>query len=79
MSKALSEVTRDAMELPPEQRRALARILIETSEEAHDYSPEVNAAWEDEIVRRLRAVEEGTARSRSAAEVFADLDRRFGR
>ena len=79
MSKVLSEVTRDALELPPAQRRTLARILLETSEEGDGYSPEVEVEWEDEIVRRLQAVEKGTARSRNAEEVFADLDRRFGR
>ena len=79
MSKVLSEITRDAMELPPAQRRTLARILIEVSEEDHDYLPEVDAIWEDEIVRRLHAVEKGSARSRHASDVFADLDRRFAR
>ena len=79
MSKALSDVTRDAMTLPPGQRRTLARILIEVSEKDHDYSPAVDAVWEDEIVRRLHAVGKGTARARSADEVFAELDRRFGR
>ena len=79
MSKMLSEVARDALELPPAQRRTLARILLETSEEGAGYSPEVETEWEEEIVRRLQAVEKGTARSRGAEEVFADLDRRFGR
>jgi hypothetical protein len=78
MSKMLSEVARDALELPPAQRRTLARIL-ETSEEGAGYSPEGETEWEEEIVRRLQAVEKGTAHSRSAEEVFADLDRRFGR
>jgi hypothetical protein len=77
MTKGLSEVTRDALELPLAERRTLARILLDTSDSDQDFSPEVDAAWDEEIARRLRAVEEGTARSRPATEVFSDLDRRF--
>lgn len=77
MSKMLSEIARDALELPVAERRTLARLLLDVSDADHDFSPEVEAAWEEEIVRRLRAVENGTAKSRSAEEVFVDLDRRF--
>jgi hypothetical protein len=77
MTKVLSEVTRDALDLPLAERRTLARIFLDTADSDHDFSPEVAAAWEEEIARRLRSVEEGTARSRPAAEVFSDLDRRF--
>ncbi len=77
MSKLLSEIARDALELSIAERRTLARILLDVSEADHDFSPEVEASWEQEIMRRLRAVENGTAKSRPAAEVFADLDRRF--
>ncbi len=77
MNKVLSEVTRDALDLPPAERRTLARILLDVSDGDRDFSPEVDAAWEEEIARRLGAVDAGTARSRPAAEVFAELDRRF--
>jgi hypothetical protein len=75
--KGLSEVAKDAMELIPGERRRLARILLELSEEDTDYSPDVETAWEDEICRRMDAVKSGTAAARSYEEVFADLDRRF--
>ena len=75
--KAISELARDALELPSNQRITLARILLDLSEEDQEFSPEVDRAWEEEICRRMRAVEAGTARSRSFDEVFADLDRRF--
>lgn len=77
MTKVLSEVTRDALDLPPSERRTLARILLDTSESDRDFSPEVDAAWEEEIALRLHNIDAGTAQSRPAAEVFADLDRRF--
>ncbi len=75
--KALSEVAKDALELRPEQRLTLARILLELSGADEDFSPEVESAWEDEICRRLQAVKTGQAQARSYEEVFADLDRRF--
>lgn len=75
--KAISELAKDALELPPHQRMTLARILLEVSEPDQDFSPEIEAAWEDEICRRLKAVEAGDAKARSMEAVFADLDRRF--
>jgi hypothetical protein len=75
--KALSEVAKDAMQLPPKQRRTLARILLELSVEDNDFSPEVESVLEEEISRRMEAVKVGAASTRSYEEVFADLDRRF--
>jgi hypothetical protein len=75
--KALSEVAKNAMELRPEQRRTLARILLELSEEDNDFSPDVESAWEEEILRRMDALKAGSATGRSYEEVFADLDQRF--
>jgi putative addiction module component (TIGR02574 family) len=72
--KALSEVTKDALGLPPQQRVTLARILLDSSEPA---SSEIESAWEDEICRRIQAIQSGTAKSRSMDDVFTDLDRRF--
>lgn len=75
--RAISELAKDALELPPEQRRTLARILLELSEENQDFSPEVDAAWDDEIALRLAAVKAGTAGHGSFDDVFARLDARF--
>jgi putative addiction module component (TIGR02574 family) len=75
--KMLADVAKDALELPPAQRLTLARILLDLSEPEQDFSPEVEAAWETEIGRRMNAVKAGEARSKSFDQVFADLDRRF--
>lgn len=75
--KTLAEVTKDALELPPVQRLSLARILLDLSEENHDFSPDAEAAWEAEICRRMEVVKAGTASSRTFDEVFNDLDRRY--
>ena len=73
--KMLAEITKDALELPPVQRLTLARILLDLSEDNHDFSPDAEAAWEEEICRRMEAVKAGTASSRTFDEVFTDLDR----
>jgi hypothetical protein len=75
--KMISELANDALELPPVQRLTLARILLDLSDESQDFSPEVEAAWEKEICRRMEEVKAGRARSDSFANVFARLDRRF--
>lgn len=75
--KAISELAKDALELPPFQRLTLARILLDLSDESGDFSPEVEAAWETEICRRMEDVKSGRARSDGFNEVFARLDRRF--
>jgi len=75
--KLLAEIAKAALELPPVQRLTLARILLDVSEGDVDFSPETEAAWEEEICRRMKAVQAGTAQAKSSDEVFADLDRRF--
>jgi putative addiction module component (TIGR02574 family) len=75
--KAIAEVAKDALELPPVQRLKLARILMDLSDETPDFSPEVEAAWETEICRRMEEVKSGRARADGFDEVFARLDRRF--
>jgi hypothetical protein len=75
--KALAEIAKDALELPPVQRLTLARVLLDLTEENSDFSPEAEAAWEEEICSRIEAVKAGAARSRPFDEVFADLDRRY--
>ena len=75
--KVLAEIAKDALELPPAQRFTLARILLDLSEEEQEFSPGVDAAWDEEICRRMKAVQDATASASSVEEVFADLDRRF--
>jgi putative addiction module component (TIGR02574 family) len=75
--KAISEVAKDALELPPDQRLTLARILLDLSDESEDFSPDIEVAWETEIGRRMAEVKAGRARSAGIDEVFARLDQRF--
>jgi putative addiction module component (TIGR02574 family) len=75
--RAISELAKDALELPPVQRLTLARILLDLSDENRDFSPDVEAAWEQEICWRMEEVKAGRARSSDLDEVFARLDKRF--
>jgi hypothetical protein len=43
------------VDLPPVQRFTLARILLDLTEEEQEFSPEIQAAWEEEICRRMEA------------------------
>ena len=49
--KAISELAKDALELAPVQRLTLARILLDLTEDDGDFSPQVEAAWDEEICR----------------------------
>jgi putative addiction module component (TIGR02574 family) len=75
--KAIAELAKDPLELPPVQRLILARILLDLSDASPGFAPEAEAAWEDEICRRMEQVKAGRASSASFDEAFARLDRRF--
>ena len=75
--KALADVTKDALELPSNQRFTLARILLDVSESADVSEPSVEEAWDQEIGRRIVGIQDGSAEYKSSEEVFSELDRRF--
>ena len=52
MLTALEQVTKEAMDLPPRQKLALAEFLIESAEDAAD--PEAETAWDSEIGDRIQ-------------------------
>jgi putative addiction module component (TIGR02574 family) len=57
MSATLEDITKDALKLSREQRLALAGFLLEVDEAVGD--PEIEKAWEREILARIRALDEG--------------------
>ena len=57
MSATLEDITKDALKLSREQRLALAGFLLEVDEAVGD--PEIEKAWEREILARIRAIDEG--------------------
>lgn len=75
MSKAFEEVTKEAMDLPPEQRLALAGFLLESADAASD--PDAEAAWDSEIRDRIREVDEGRVTGIVHTEVMREAERQL--
>ena len=73
MSNLLVELSRRARMLPPEERAQLAEDLLASLQE--DGNPEIEAAWDEEICRRLDEIERGVAKLVPAEEVFAEARR----
>jgi hypothetical protein len=74
MSLALLEVTKQAIELPNDQRFKLARILLDLTDFPSQPDDDVNLAWEDEISGRILKIQSGSAKGREWDEVIKDID-----
>jgi hypothetical protein len=77
MHRNLAEITDEALRLPQHEQLRLARTLLEQAEAVGDV--DVDAAWEDEIERRIKLVDSGMAKGRPFAEVLREIDRQLGR
>ena len=75
MSKVLEEITREVINLPRQERMALAGFLLELEE--HDDESEARASWEQEILARIRAIDDGTAIGVSYDEVMSSAESRL--
>lgn len=73
MSKGLEEITKEAMDLPPRQRLALAGLLLESADVAAD--PEADVAWDSEIRDRIKAIDEGRVTGIAYEEVKRAAER----
>jgi hypothetical protein len=74
MTPLLEEVTRTALQLPVNQRIALAGFLLETEDLSLD--PDVDAAWDQEIQDRIRAVDSGAVTGISYQDVMLEAEKR---
>ena len=68
MTSLVDELSHKAHALPPEERVRLAEELLAT---VYTVDDEVEAAWDEEIKRRIGEIDNGTARLIPAEEVFA--------
>jgi len=57
MKRNRADLLKEAMELPPEARAALAGSLIDSLDDQVDEDAEL--AWDAEIARRIRELDEG--------------------
>ena len=69
MPTSVEELAWQAIKLSAEDRARLADLLLASLPDEED--PDVDAAWDQEIRRRVSAVESGNGRLVSAAEVHA--------
>lgn len=60
MKRDAGEILKDALDLPPEARAALAGSLLDSLDRTIDEDAE--SVWEAEIVTRLKELDEGKAR-----------------
>lgn len=77
MSRKIEALAQGASELPPDQRLALAQLLLASVEpQGH---PGIDAAWATEIRERIRRYDAGETQGIAASEVFAEIDRQLSR
>ena len=69
MSTTLEQLTSQAIALSPEDRARLSDFLLASLPDEADEP--LDEAWDQEIQRRVQAVESGTARLVSATDVHA--------
>lgn len=75
MNKRVTSIIEEARKLSPEEREELLlRLALEFEDEGSEGTPEeIEAAWIEEVERRVDAFERGETTSRSHADVMADL------
>lgn len=73
MSSLLSELSERARHLPPEERAQLAEGLLESLHVGS--SPEIEAAWDAELLQRIDEYDRGEAKLVPADDVFAEARR----
>ena len=77
MSSRYTNVTEEALALPQSEQLKLARTLLEKVEAVGEVGSE--AAWDEEIERRIQKIDAGLATGRPFADVLRDIDARFGK
>lgn len=76
MSRRVEELYREAAELSESDRAELAGLLLESLETEPD--PAVEAAWAEEIERRVREIESGKVATIPWEQVRAEMYARLG-
>ncbi len=76
MPDLVAELTAKAQALSPHERARLAEELL-ASLEPHE--PEVEAAWDEELCRRIDEVERGAVELVPANQALAQVRRALGR
>ena len=76
MGRSLEQLYQDALKLPESDRAELAVLLIRSLDPSAE--PDVEAAWDEVIERRMREIDEGTVQTIPWEQVRAELHARIG-
>jgi putative addiction module component (TIGR02574 family) len=77
MATSIEVLTEQALHLPEDQRLTLACQILSSVEPAS--TPEVEAAWDEEIRKRIAKFDAGESAAVPASEVFDEIERRLGK
>ncbi len=72
MNRSFTELAEEVLNLPQAEQLKLARTLLESAEASGDIG--VEAAWDEEIERRIQRVDAGLAKGRPFVDVLRDID-----
>jgi len=73
--RSINEILQEAIQLPEDQRFTLVHKLL-IAGEPHP-SDDVMSSWDMEIRNRIEQYDRGETHSRTASEVFKDIDDRL--
>jgi hypothetical protein len=79
MSPRAEEILALALQLPEEERRRLADQLQESVESPGDGVVDLDPTLREELIARVRKIEDGTAVMRDGPEVMRDLRAKLAR
>lgn len=75
MTEAAEEIKVKALELSDEDRAELAHLLLVSLDE--EVEEGVEAAWDEELDKRVREIDSGQATGRDAFEVLAEMRNKY--
>lgn len=71
MPMTLEQIVEEARQWPPEQ---VGELVGRLTDELHARAPEIEAAWDREIDRRMTEIRTGKVKGIPADQVFAEID-----
>jgi putative addiction module component (TIGR02574 family) len=77
MSRSVAEITQEALQLPQKDQYKLARAILESAETHYDSG--VTMAWDEEVERRIAAIDSGTAKGLPFSQALREIDDRLKR
>ena len=77
MATSIEDITKEVVDLPRHQRLALIRLLLDLDRPGS--GDEIDAAWDEEIRARVKAVDEGRVVGVPYEQIKKEMAERFSR